>query len=76
MFAEDTGRMLVTEDKRTLCGAHGHLAAHYAQQRHIWGVAFVRPNESLSRIAVTLVLIAELSHPDDWRDQEIWIPFD
>lgn len=76
LFAEQSGRMLITEDKRTLRGGNGHIAAHLASGNHTYGVAFVRPQASLSAIADALVLIAELSTPAEWWDQEIWIPFD
>lgn len=75
LFAEQAGRMLVTEGKRTLRGGDGHIARHLARGNHTWGVAFVRPRASLSAIADALVLIAETSTPEEWRDQEVWIPF-
>ena len=74
-FAEQTERMLITEDKRTLRGATGHIATHLAHGNHTWGVAFVRPRASISAIADALVLIAESSTSDEWRDLEAWIPF-
>ena len=75
VFAEQTGRMFVTNDKASLRGPGGHIAAHRAAGRHTWGVAFVRPGAPLAAIAATIVLLAEASTPDEWRDQELWIPF-
>lgn len=74
-YAEQAGRMFITSDRQTLRGSSGHITAHLMAGGHTWGVAFVRPSAPLGSIADTLVLIAEASAPDDWRDQEIWIPF-
>jgi hypothetical protein len=76
LFAEQTGRMVITEDKHTMRGPQGHIAQHLAQGNHTWGVAFVRPYTSLAAIADAIVLLAEASTAEEWRDQELWIPFD
>lgn len=70
-WAEDNGRILVTEDVTTM---PGHLAAHLAASRHSPGVLFVRPGTSIRQLYDELVLIAEVGIPDDFADRCHFIP--
>ena len=66
IWAEDNGRILVTEDVTTM---PGHLAAHFAAGRHTPGILFLKPNTTMRALYDELALIAEVGTPDDFADQ-------
>jgi hypothetical protein len=71
VVAEQQQRMFVTDDKKSM---PGHLAGHYAQGGHTWGVATLRPHRSLSSYGASLSLIWQASEADEWIDQMLHLP--
>jgi hypothetical protein len=71
-FCEVAQRILVTADRTTM---PDHIDAHLADGGHFWGVCLLRDGFSIYRIAQELVLIAEASTLEEWRNRIEWIPF-
>src|SRR5687768_3351564 len=66
IWAESEGRILVSRDHATMTA---YFADHLAAGRHSPGVFLIRPRSRLADVVATLVLVAEDSDADDWRDR-------
>jgi hypothetical protein len=71
LWTEWEGRILVSEDRKTL---PTHLANHLQASNHSPGIFLVRPSATLSQVVAFLVLAAFASDPVDWHDQVRHIP--
>jgi hypothetical protein len=71
IWAEAAGRILVSEDRRSMSR---HLADHLASGRHSPGVMTVKPGVSLREIAEFLALAAYATEPAEWADQNRFVP--
>lgn len=71
-FLDVAQRLLVTGNRVSM---PAHLQAHWSVGGHLWGICWVRPGFSLSRIAQELLLISEASTAEEWLDRTEWIPF-
>ncbi len=71
IWAEGNGRILVSEDARTL---RGYLAQHLHAGRNSPGVFIIRSGSTVSSLLQWLVLVVTDDKPDQWRDRLIYIP--
>lgn len=71
-YLELSQRILVTDNRKSI---PGHLEAHWAAGRHMWGLLWLRPSATLSSWAEALFLIWEASETEEWLDKVDWIPF-
>jgi len=65
-WAERDGRILVTNDRRTL---PTHLAAHLAAGRHSPGIFTIRRGARIGPLVEFLVAAAHASEPHEWEDR-------
>jgi hypothetical protein len=63
--------ILVTENRSTI---PGYLADHYAAERHVPGIFWIRPHTSLGRVAEELYLIWFASTAEEYQDRTLFIP--
>lgn len=72
-YAAESGRILVTHDKRSM---PRHLAQFIAEGNRSPGVLVVIPQDApLARVVETLILIWADNRPDDWVNVITKIPF-
>jgi hypothetical protein len=71
IWAEREGRILVSEDWRTM---RGHFQAHLAVGQHSPGLFLLRPQIPYTDIVDFLVAVAYASEPDEWIDNWLYIP--
>ncbi len=71
IWAEREGRILVTEDKRTM---PGHLAEHLETGHRSPGVFMVRGGRSIREVLDCLELAAHAGNPADFADGITFIP--
>ncbi len=69
--AEGLGRVLITNDKRTM---PGHLVDHFVAGRHTAGVMLLRQGFSLSRIVQEILNHWTTTTADDWIDRTVYLP--
>lgn len=72
VYLERTGRILVTDNRRTI---PGHVADLYAAGGCHSGIFYVRPATALQLLVEALVLVWEASEAEEWVSQQVWIPF-
>jgi hypothetical protein len=72
MFAESSGRAIITKDRNTM---PGHAANHVASGRHTWGVFLLRPDFAVPDYANSIILLWAASEAEEWIDSIEWIPF-
>lgn len=70
-WCEEYGFILVTNNRRTM---PVHLAEHLALGRHIPGIFVIGENMGMGSIINELLLIAEASLDDEYRDQINFMP--
>ena len=70
-WAEEQGRILVSEDRRSMSR---HLADHLAAGHHAPGVMTLKRGVSLREIAQFLALAAYATDPAEWADQNRFVP--
>lgn len=71
VWCEAAGRVLVSNDKRTL---PGHLADHLALGHHSPGVFLIRPGQSIRAVVEFLALACAASDAAEWGDAVTYIP--
>jgi hypothetical protein len=71
-WASDNNRILLTHDKRTM--PH-HVASRLDSGLHTPDVFIVNRRVSIRSCIDELLLIAECSEANEWRDQLIYLPF-
>jgi hypothetical protein len=71
LSTEETGRILVSRDKRTL---PLHLRAHLDAHHHSPGIFVVRRSSSISAVVWYLAAAAYASEPSEWQDAIHYIP--
>lgn len=71
LWAERSGRIIVTEDKNTM---PGHLTAHLQAGHHSPGVFIVRKSGNIAAVVSLLATIAHASEPWEWQDSYFFIP--
>lgn len=71
-YLEIAQRILVTSNRASM---PGHLQEHWVAGGHLWGLLWVRPGVSTSRLAQELHLIWQASEAEEWIDRLDWIPF-
>jgi hypothetical protein len=70
-YLEISQRLLVTDNRKSM---PAHLEDYWTSDGHIWGLLWLRPNETLSKWAEELYLIWEASEAEEWIDKIGWIP--
>ena len=71
-WCEENKFTLVTNDRNTI---PRHLSDHIALGHHVLGVFMIKRNVSMGAILEELILIANVSHDDEFSDRFIYIPF-
>jgi hypothetical protein len=71
-YLEFSQRLLITDNRASM---PEHLADHWAEDRHIWGLFWLRPKISIGQLAQELLLVWETTEAEEWIDQLEWIPF-
>jgi hypothetical protein len=71
LLAESLGRMLVSNDKKTL---PGHLANHFAAGHHTRGVVLLRQDFPFRAYVDDLLLLWSVGDAEEWVDNTIYIP--
>ena len=69
--AETLGRVLITNDRRTM---PGHLTSHFASGRHTAGVILLRDGFLIGHYAQKIVDRWATTTADDWLDLTIYLP--
>jgi predicted nuclease of predicted toxin-antitoxin system len=70
-FCEAEQRILVTADRKSF---PKHLATHFQQRRHTYGVFLVAPRNPWDVIRNDLVLVAQCSSAEEWIDRTVFLP--
>lgn len=71
-YCELNQRLLVTKDRASM---PGHLEQHWADNRHLWGILWVRPQAPTGLLIQELHFVWEASEAEEWLDTIDWIPF-
>jgi len=71
LAAEALGRTLISSDRSTM---PGHLADHFHQGRHTFGVILLRLGFSVGRYSSEIHLIWFATTLDEWLDRTAYIP--
>jgi hypothetical protein len=71
IWLEENGYILVTENRGTI---PTHLAEHFAANRHVSGIFWLRPSVGLGRITEELYLIWLASTAEEYQDRLLFIP--
>jgi hypothetical protein len=71
-WAADNDRIVLSHDKRTL-PRHAHDRLRCAL--HVPGIFIVINLASIRQCIDDIVLIAECSEPDEWKDRVLYLPF-
>lgn len=71
LWAEREGRVLLTEDKRTMAV---HLDAHLRAGHHAPGIFMIRPGTSIPLLMEFFILAAYASEPTEWQDRITFVP--
>lgn len=69
-FAADIGRILVSQDRRTM-PAH---FARFSARAQSPGVILLREGISISRAIEELILVWSASDAEEWKGRLVWIP--
>lgn len=72
-WAADQGRIVVTHDARTMPAA---AYARVGTGQTMPGLFIVPADAAPQAVLEDLVLISEVSVPDDWRDRVVFLPLD
>lgn len=70
-WCDQYGFVLVTNNRASM---PVHVADHLANSKHIPGILVFRPKATIKAILDDLILIAELSDENEFRDQIVHIP--
>ncbi len=71
IWAADHGRVLVSEDKKTM---RTHFADHLAAGRHSAGVMLVRPSATNDDLIQYLEMVGVACRPDEFHDRILFVP--
>lgn len=71
LAAESLGRVLVTNDRRTM---PGHLIAHFLAGRHTAGVILLREGFAIGRYARSILDQWAATTADEWIDRTTYLP--
>jgi hypothetical protein len=71
-YAEAEKLLFVTADRRTM---PEHLAEHYAQGRHTWGVLLLKQGFAPARYIDDIVLIWHATEAEEWQDRVDYLPW-
>jgi len=71
-YLEASQRMLITDNRKSM---PGHLVDHWQEDKHIWGLFWVRPGTSIGQLVETINLLWETRSAQEWMDVVDWIPF-
>jgi hypothetical protein len=71
-WANDNNRLLLTHDRRTM---PGHARDRLAAGGHVPGIFIVDDLAPIGACIEDIVLVAECSEQDEWRDQIHYLPF-
>lgn len=72
IYLESSQRLLLTDNRKSM---PGHLKSHWADNRHIWGLFWVRSQTQIGQLAQQIILIWETTEAKEWVDRVDWIPF-
>jgi hypothetical protein len=64
-YLESAQRLLITDNRRSM---PEHLQAHWAKNKQIWGLCWVRPKTSIGQLAESVCLIWEMTEAEEWVD--------
>ena len=71
-WADRNGRLLLTHDSRTM---PGHIRSRLAGGAHVAGVFIVDDRASIGDCIADILLVAECSEVEEWRDRIVYVPF-
>jgi hypothetical protein len=71
LWLERTGFSLVTRNRKSM---PQHLQAHIAAGHHVPGIFILRPQCSSRDVVEDLILIWEVTAPEEYQDQITYIP--
>ena len=71
-WADKSSRILLTHDGRTM---PPHVRSRLAAGRHLPGVFIVDDLAPIGLCISDILLVAQCSHEDEWRDQMNYLPF-
>jgi hypothetical protein len=69
--AETMGRMLVSNDRRTM---PGHISDHFSSGHHTPGVALLRGGFSMGEYVEGLLMLWSATTAEEWIDGMVYIP--
>jgi Domain of unknown function (DUF5615) len=72
VYLELSQRLLVTDNRSSM---PGHLADHWSNGGHIWGLLWTRPATPIGRLSQDLHLVWDASEAEEWQDRLDWISF-
>lgn len=73
IWCEDNNFVLVTNNRRSM---PGHLVDHLNLGRHVPEILALRRRSDIGRVIEDLIIIAEASFEEEYRDRIVYIPFD
>jgi Domain of unknown function (DUF5615) len=62
-YLELSQRLLVTDNRTSM---PAHLEAHWAEDRHIWGLFWLRTRIPIGQLAQELLLVWETTEAEEW----------
>jgi hypothetical protein len=71
VWCEENNFLLVTNNRRSM---PGHLRDHLDAGRHVPGILAIRRRAGIGDVMASLLLIAGVSLPDEFRDRIEYIP--
>jgi hypothetical protein len=72
LWLESKGYCLITRNRHSM---PQHLQDHLATGHHVPGIFTLRPSASMGQVIDDLLLIWGASHPNEYQDQIVHIPF-
>jgi hypothetical protein len=69
-YLEDTQRALITDNRQSI---PGHIADHFAENRHHWGIFEVRRDAPLKSLIDEIQLYWSASEAEEWIDRGEWL---
>lgn len=71
LYTERTHRVLVTNNRDSM---PDHLQEHWRNGGRCWGIFWVKPNTSFSKLAEELEFIWGTTEAEEWLDITLWLP--
>jgi len=69
-YLEATQHALITDNRHSI---PGHIADHFAENRHHWGIFEVHKNAALKSLVEEIYLYWSASEAEEWIDRVEWL---